>query len=505
MVFDVFRQKLIIILNSFQEKQGNSVHLQGRKSLNFSRILKNFGFLTVGKLSGDIFTFMLFVLISRKFGQDGIGQYSFAMAFTGFFMVVSDFGLFKLSIKKMSRGNLSVKKYFGKIYTLRLMLCVFSLTLLYAVSQFLPQSDNSILIIYMLGIYHVFYTLMDGVSAVFIAHEDMGFAGLMEFLSKAIISSSAMAVMHYTENLIYTLTVFPLVTIVFALIAYITISCKYGRPRIGISFKQFARTLHEALPYSISMILRQIGTRVDVIFLGFIVSEAAAGIYNVAYRFLFLLFMIPNYAAHAIFPLASNLYIHSRKDLLKLYQQTLNIAILIGIPVSSGLWLIAPDIIILIFGSDFQNSIPLLRYLAGLFFLSGFNILMGIFLTACDQQARRTKAESIIIIINITGNAILIPLLGIKGAAIATLASEALLSLYIFIMLRTHIGPTKIGFRIITATIGTLFFCLPFELYLHYPIYFTIPASALIYIIILTISSEIRNNELQTLIGLTRK
>jgi O-antigen/teichoic acid export membrane protein len=346
---------------------------------------------------------------------------------------------------------------------------------------------------------------MDGISAVFVAHEEMGFAGLMEFSSKAITSLSAIAVMYYTKNLIYTLAVFPVVAIVFALIAYITISCKYGRPSIGISFTQLTLTLHETLPYGISMILRQLGSRIDVIFLGFILSEAAAGIYNVAYRFLFLLFMIPNYAAHAIFPLASNLYIHSRDDLLKLYQQTLNIAILIGIPVSSGLWLRAPDIIIMIFGDEFQNSILLLRYLAGLFFLSGFNILMGIFLTACDQQAKRTKAESVIIIINIIGNAVLIPVLGIKGAAIATLSAEIILSLYTLFVLRKLIGQTKIGFRLVTAVMGSLLFCLPFELYFHYPIYVTIPASILIYIITLTIISEIRNNEIQILISPNKK
>lgn len=63
---------------------------------------------------------------------------------------------------------------------------------------------------------------------------------------------------------------------------------------------------------------------------------------------------------------------------------------------------------------------------------------MGIFLKACDQQARRTKAESIIIIINIIGNLILIPVLEIEGAAIATLASEALLSLYIYHVEKTY-------------------------------------------------------------------
>ena len=51
-----------------------------------------------------MFTFVLFVVLSRTFGQDGIGQYSFAMALTGFFGLFGDFGLYNLSVKEISRG-----------------------------------------------------------------------------------------------------------------------------------------------------------------------------------------------------------------------------------------------------------------------------------------------------------------------------------------------------------------------------------------------------------------
>ena len=50
----------------------------------FKKIFKNFSFLTIGKVSGDFFTFILFIVLSRKFGQEGIGQYSFAVGLGGF-------------------------------------------------------------------------------------------------------------------------------------------------------------------------------------------------------------------------------------------------------------------------------------------------------------------------------------------------------------------------------------------------------------------------------------
>jgi O-antigen/teichoic acid export membrane protein len=48
-----------------------------QQKLSARLIFRNFSFLIVGKTLGDVFTFILFVLLSRAFGQEGIGQYSF--------------------------------------------------------------------------------------------------------------------------------------------------------------------------------------------------------------------------------------------------------------------------------------------------------------------------------------------------------------------------------------------------------------------------------------------
>ena len=67
-------------------------------------ILDNAGTLTISRIASDLFTFAFFVVLSRIFGQEGIGQYSFAMALTGFFGLFGDFGLYNLSVKEISRG-----------------------------------------------------------------------------------------------------------------------------------------------------------------------------------------------------------------------------------------------------------------------------------------------------------------------------------------------------------------------------------------------------------------
>jgi hypothetical protein len=67
-----------------------------------------------------------------------------------------------------------------------------------------------------------------------------------------------------------------------------------------------------------------------------LINAAAAGIYNVAYRVIFLLTFAPHFAATAIFPQASRLYATSHSEFKALYHNSLNLIILLGLPIYYG-------------------------------------------------------------------------------------------------------------------------------------------------------------------------
>jgi O-antigen/teichoic acid export membrane protein len=105
------------------------------------KLFQNFGFLTMSKTLGDVFSFLLFVLLSRSFGQEGIGQYSFAMCFTGFFTVLAAFGLYDFSVKELSRSRDSLGVFYGPVILLRFVLsgAVFGFLLL--ILPFIPTTS----------------------------------------------------------------------------------------------------------------------------------------------------------------------------------------------------------------------------------------------------------------------------------------------------------------------------------------------------------------------------
>ncbi len=476
------------------------------KQTTIRKVLRNFSSLTMGKTLGDAFTFLLFIVLSRTFGQDGIGQYSFAMALTCFFSVFAEFGLYNLSVKEISRhtGSPGPGEYYGGIFSLRLILSVVVLGLLLLMITFLSFSRETKLIILLIGVYQIVYTLVDGFVAVLVAREDMHLAGLLEFLLKMFIALGGSAVIMAGGGLVTALATFPSVTFVFLLVVYGIVYKKYGRVRLVMSWSYLIHTLRKAVPYAITEIMLRISTRIDVVFLGFILGAAAAGVYNAAYRLVFFLIMISYFIGLALFPLASRLYANSRKELEMLYHKSLCLIVLVGLPAASGVWLVAPDIINLIFGEDFAESALVLRYLAWLVFLAFIKSIMEVFLTSCDRQTERARSQWRATMVNVFGNVLLIPTIGIMGAAIATLISETLLVILFTVQLKNIFGWPRIGSRLMMGCFATAVFCLFFVFFSSLSLGVVIPVSVFIYTGTLYMFKEVRINEFSMLMSLLK-
>ena len=463
-----------------------------------STIFRNFSFLTTSKIFADISTFLLFVVISRVFGQEGIGQYSFAMAFTGFFVVFADFGLNSLSIKEMSRLHEAeiLCEYLGKIISLRFFLAIAVLALLFVSQFFLSFSHETIAVIAIIGTYQIVYSLIDGFIAIFIAQEDMHYASAVELSLKMTTALAGISLIWAGGKFLMVIGVLPIISFIHLILVFCLVSKKYGKPKFKFSLSQFGHTLRNTTPYGFSVLLNQFNTRLDVVALGFFLGASAAGIYNVGYKVVFLLLIIPRFIGITLFPIASKLYLDSHSKLRKLYNKSLSLACLVGLPSAAGLWLIAPDLIDSFFGQDFVESANLLRYLAWLLFVIFFRAIMGVFLTSCDMQLYRAKGQFVAAGFNVLGNVILIPLLGIKGAAIATLFSEIILTFLFAFRLKGLLGWPRIWSKLIMGIVATSIFSMVIFFFAKsLPLFVEIPIAVVLYGGTLMLFKEFREEE----------
>jgi O-antigen/teichoic acid export membrane protein len=391
------------------------------------------------------------------------------------------------------------------IFTARCLLFAVVLALLLACLPLLPFPTEVKHVIALIGVYQMLRIAVNGFSAVFIAHERMRVAALLDASLFISVAMSSIAVTLLGGDFIRVMSTFPTFAFLHFLLGYVLVARSFGAPRFSLSPSRLVRVYREALPYNLSALAYRLNLRTDIVLLGLFAGTAATGLYNVAFRLLYVPLYVPHFVAVAMLPSASRMFPREIGELRSLYHSSLNWMILCALPAALGLWLIAPEIIRLVFGPDFAESVGILRTLAALVVVSSLNLVMGAFLVACDQQVLRVKSQGISTGVNIVANLALIPLFGGVGAATAALLSESVLGALYLIGLRQALGRPKVGARLAIATIGSASFFFPLILLRPSSLPVVIAAAASIYVLVLLLFPGIRRNELESLLGLLKR
>lgn len=470
-------------------------------SLGKGKTLRNLGSLSVGKLTADLAAFGLFVVISRQLGEEGVGQYSFAMALTGFLMVFADFGLEFLSTRELSRRpREELAAYMGRLIAVRAVQTLVTIGILVILCVALPYPRDFVIVIFVIGLFQILYKGVDGFVAVFVAKEEMFTAAVLSSSLRILSALSAALLILAGVHLQWSLVVFPIFTAVQIGVAYRMVDRRIGPITPGASFAEIASTMRDALPFAVSEFLRQLGTRMDVVLLGLLVGAGAAGIYNAAFRIIFMLVLFPYLAGMAIYPGISKLFKTDPDQMREHYSRFLGVAVLVGIPASVGLALIADELIVLIFGAPFTASGLVLTILSILVAFAAVKFIMQMFLMAGELQGEMVRSQWISAVANLAALLLLVPEFGVIGAAIPVIASELLLIILYGWHLRTLVGLPLITHRLAIAVLGAAAVAAVIDYLQLVSIVFTVLVAICVYCPILLCFGEIRRNELKMLL-----
>ena len=461
-----------------------------------TRTVSNLSSLIAGQLLGDLFLFALFILMSQRYGQTGLGTYSFAIALTNIFAGLATFGLHAYSVKELNRSS-SPGELFGAIVATRFVLCAISFAGIWLTTFLLQLDPDLVEIVLMIGIYQLLLTLIDGLLVVYVVQQKMSRAAIVQLAVKAGISISAILLITSGASLRVVLLAFPLTALLGGLIAFRLAAQSFSGFRLSVDVQDFLRILRASLPFAIVAIARRFASRVDVVLLTMLIGVAASGVYSAAYRVVFLMLMAPNFAGWVVMTVVSSsrMGTSDRNVLAEIYSWSL----LIGLPISAGLYLTAPEIVALLFGSEFSASIKPLRILSWLVVMACIASTLIAFLSARDKQHLVMRYQITAAIFSFASNIILIPSLGIQGAAISAIAAESAL---VFALIRTATKSSGFPIKLSTLTAClagvSTFFLLRASLD-AIVLYWFIPVCMIFYLTVLCLFPSVRNNELNVL------
>ena len=389
------------------------------------KVLTNFIYQGIFQVLKLVIPIVTIPIVSRALGPSGLGLYNFSNSIAQYFILfaalgMSIYGNREIAINRTDKYRLS--KTFWELEVMSAV-CAISLTILYIfIFSFSP--DRLVYYVQSLSVIAVLFDI------------SWFFMGLEDFKQ---VSLTNVSVQLFTLLLIVLFVRRPSDTILYigiqsggvllsAVLMWVFVKGKIEF--IPVRLAAIKKHFFNSLPFFIPQVSVVIYTNLNKTMLGLLRSKADVGFFSNGLQLITVTVTLITTLDIVLLPRMSNYFAQGRKDaIVRVLKQTLNLQLYFSIPIFVGVCVITPKLVPWFFGSQFTILDKVIPALALLIIV----IPIG---TSIARQYQlpvgKIKDYNLAVVygaaISVGMNVILIPLIGIWGAIIATLIAEGYVS-----------------------------------------------------------------------------
>lgn len=390
----------------------------------YPKLFKNLMSLASAELITKLFTFVITIIIARNLQDTDFGKYSFVLAFTSFFAVISDLGLSTLTIREVAKNKYLANKYFGSFFSLKILYSVATILLLSFLINILNYQNDMKLALYIGGAYVIVNSFNQFFISFFRAFERMEYETLVRILEISVVFFGTLYVIHTDYGLVEIVGILLFSSIFRFIISGGLIVNKFVKPELDININFIKSSVTEALPFGLTLFFVVIYFRIDTIMLSIMIGDAAVGWYNVAFNIVHgLSALIGSSIAGVSFPIMAK-SLGNKENLRKVYITSFQTALIAGLAISILVTIYSEEIIQILYKNQYSNSIPVLKIFIWAFFIICISSISSTLLNSIHKQKIVTYGTLLGAVLNVTLNYILIPKYAVLGAVYATIATE---------------------------------------------------------------------------------
>lgn len=201
-------------------------------------------------------------------------------------------------------------------------------------------------------------------------------------------------------------------------------------------------SLQGTWPFALSGLFYLIYFHSVIALLGILVGEEAAGIYNVAFSVMNVVYLFPSVVYQQyLMPHLHRWAEHDQDRFLRVYRFGGSVMLIVSLAFMGLVAGFAPWLVPWLFGEAYHKAGELLAYLSLCIPLRFLATNVGSVLVTGENMRRKVGYQSIIAVLNVVLNLALIPTWGILGAAAVTVFTEFfILAIYIWGVMRHVLG-----------------------------------------------------------------
>lgn len=387
---------------------------------NLGMVVQNVFWAIIGRIVAIFTTTLVGVFVARYLGPEDYGIMNFVISYVTIFSTVASFGLDNVEIRELSHQDGNRDQIMGTAWRLRILFAGISF-LLIAISLlfYRPRWDVGLMIL--LYAFSTFFSTSVIISNYFISIVKNEYV-----IKPQLVRAVAGTIFKFLLLLLHA----PLIWFIFSLLLDAILVCGGNivayRTHVGkLRTWTFDRTLalflvRQSLPLFLSSVAVVIFSQCNVLMLKWLADAREIGFFSIAMLWSDFALFIPNVFLQTLTPMLIKAHDQGDAVYRKKRQEYFDGLTWLSTFFAACLTLVAPFLVLLLYGREYRASIGVLMLLA-------WRAIGGIGTSASGQVMIIEKIHQYAVFRNIIGcvvsiglNLLLIPQYGSYGAAIST-------------------------------------------------------------------------------------
>ena len=370
-----------------------------------------------------IVSLIIGVISARYLGPNNYGIINYAASFVSFFSIVCALGLEGIVVKAIIDNRNDEGVILGSSIIMRFVAGILSIGAVCIIVEFLNPGDHTLGVV----------AFMQSLALMFNS------AHIIDAWYQSIMRSKVTTIIKcisYTEMSIYRVWLlvtgksvewFAFATSLDALIIAVLFIFSYrkdGIHRLSFNFRISQNLLGASYHLIISNVMAALYNQMDRIMIGKIIDQTHVGYYAAASSICHMWMFIPTALANSARPLIMELKRTDENLYMRRLQQLTGVIFWLGFFMAFCITLFSDFIINCLYGPEYNEARKALIFIIWSTVLSALSNARSIWMI-CENKQQYTKYLLMCgVVINLVLNGILIPTIGMNGAAIATIFTE---------------------------------------------------------------------------------
>jgi O-antigen/teichoic acid export membrane protein len=388
-------------------------------------IVKNVFWLSIGQIGSRLIRAVIIIYAARILGAAEYGIFSYVLGLAGFFTIFADLGVSPLMTREIAGHPEKKSVYFANALWVKTILISLTAALIIFLAPKFSNIKEAVALLPFVALLTFFDNLRDFIFAYFRGIEKMEREAFLVVIMNTTIALTGFIVLSFYKTAGALLFSYITSVVVLSIVALYFIKGLVREIFKNFDKAVFKQFIRDCWPLAFTSLFGIFMLNVDVVMLGWWRTPEEIGYYSASQRIVQILYTLPAILASAVFPAMSRFIKNKDHKKLRLINEKSTAAVYFAaVPIAIGGIVLSGPIIEFVFGKEYLPASTSFQILIATVLIQFPSSVLGGLIMAHNQQKRLFKYAGIGSISNIVFNALLIPVYGIAGSAIATFIAQ---------------------------------------------------------------------------------